>query len=94
MQGLTRAPAVAEGRGAQTDSIAGSQGKMSWFIYGLRVGMCPGVGPEGWLRWFAYPSGGVMCGGHTQYYTFVLGSSEVAVGFLVSFVSHMFRYIQ
>ena len=56
--------------------------------------MCPGVGPKGWLRWFAYPSGGVMCGGHTQSLTFVLGSSEVAVGFLVSFVSHMFRYIQ
>lgn len=32
--------------------------------------------------------------GHTQYLAFVLGSSEGAFGFLVSFVSFMFRYIQ
>ena len=56
--------------------------------------MCPGVRPEAWLRWFAYPSGSVMCRVHTQYLAFVLGSSEVAVGFLVSFVPFMFRYIQ
>lgn len=31
---------------------------------------------------------------HTQYLAFVLGSSEGAFGFLVSFVSSMFRYIQ
>ena len=49
--------------------------------------MCPGVGPEAWLRWFAYLSGGVMFRVHTQYLAFVLGYSVVAVGFLVSFVS-------
>ena len=29
--------------------------------------MCPGVWPEGWLRLFAHPLGGVECRGHTQY---------------------------
>ena len=32
--------------------------------------MCPEVGPEGWLRWFAHPLGGVVCRGHKQYPTF------------------------
>ena len=25
--------------------------------------MCPGVGPEAWLRWFAHPFGGAVCRG-------------------------------
>ena len=45
--------------------------------------MCPGVGPEGWLRWSAHPLGGVECRGHAQCPAFAPGSSEVAVGFLV-----------
>ena len=55
--------------------------------------MCPGVGPERWLRWFAHPFGGVVCRGHVQYPAFALhpvfvpGSSEVAVGFFGLFVS-------
>ena len=44
--------------------------------------------------WFPNPLGSVMCRGHAQHAAFALGSSEVAVGFLVSFVSFMFRYIQ
>ena len=32
--------------------------------------MCPGVGPEGWLRSFAHPSGGLLCRGHVQYPAF------------------------
>ena len=53
--------------------------------------MCPGVRPEGWLRWFAHPLGGVVCRGHAQYPAFVPafapGSSKVAVGFSGLFVS-------
>ena len=33
---------------------------MSWFLIGVRVMACPGVGWEGWLRWFAHTSGGVV----------------------------------
>jgi len=29
--------------------------------------------PEGQLRWFAHPFGGVMCRGHVQYPGFVSG---------------------
>ena len=32
--------------------------------------MCPGVGPEGWLRSSAHPLGGVVCRGHAQYPAF------------------------
>ena len=50
--------------------------------------MCPGARQEGWLRWSAHPFGGGVCRGHAQYPAFAphalfLGSSEVAVGFLV-----------
>lgn len=56
----------------------------SGFLYGVRTGECPGVRPEGWLRWSAHPFGNV-CRGHAQYPTFAPGSSEVGVGFLWSF---------
>ena len=50
--------------------------------------MCPGVGPEGWLRCFAHPFGGVgvlgacavPCFG-SQHPVFAPGSLEVAAGF-------------
>ena len=32
--------------------------------------MRPGVGPEGWLRCFAHPLGGVACRGRAQYPAF------------------------
>ena len=32
--------------------------------------MCPGVGPEGWLRWSAHPFGGVEGRGYMQYPVF------------------------
>ena len=51
--------------------------------YGVSVGVCPGVGQEGRLRWSAHPLGGVLCRGHAQCPAFAPGSSEVAVGFLV-----------
>lgn len=50
--------------------------------------MGPGVRPEGWLRWFAHPFGGVICRGHVWCPAFALHFSEVAVGvffFLVFF---------
>ena len=45
--------------------------------------MCPGVGPEVWLKWSAHPLGGVECRGHAQCPAFAPSSSEVAVRFLV-----------
>ena len=39
-------------------------------LYGVRVGVCPGVRPEGWLSCFAHPLGGVACRGHAQYPAF------------------------
>ena len=53
--------------------------------------MCPGVRPEGWLRWSAHPSGGVECRGACSEHFFTPGSSKMAVGFFglsVSFVEN------
>ena len=49
--------------------------------------MCPGVGPEGWLRCFAHPLGGGVRRGHAQSPAFAPGSSKAAVGFFGLFVS-------
>ena len=55
----------------------------------MRVGAGPGVRPQGWLRWFACPSGGAVLRGHVPYpasspdIQFLL--SEDAVGFFWSF---------
>ena len=35
-------------------------------LFGVRVGMCPGVRPEGWLRLFAHRLGGIICRGHAH----------------------------
>ena len=48
-------------------------------LYGVRVGVCPGVGLEGWLRWFAHPFGGGVCRGQSWYPAFAPGSSKVVV---------------
>ena len=48
-------------------------GQWAYFLPGVTVRMCSGVGPEGWegrLRCFDYPSGGVECRGHAQYSAF------------------------
>ena len=39
-------------------------------LYGVRVGVCPGVGPEGWLRCFAHRFAGIERWGHVQYPAF------------------------
>ena len=39
-------------------------------LYGVRVGVCPGVRLAGWLRWSAHPFGGVVCRGRAQYPAF------------------------
>ena len=57
--------------------------------------MCPGVRPEGWLRCFAHPFGGVVGRGHSQYPAFALNTLFLLPGlqkwqfrvFLVFFVS-------
>ena len=72
-QGFTGAPAP------QAGAQAGS-------LYGVRVGMCPRVRPEGWLRCFAHPLGGAGCRGHAQYPAFAPSSSEVAVGVFLVFL--------
>ena len=43
----------------------------TFISHGVRVGVCPGVRPEGELRWFAHPLDAVVCRGHTQYPAFV-----------------------
>ena len=60
-------------------------------FYGVRVGVCPGVGPEGWLRCFAHPLGGGVCRGHAQYPAFapdplhlLQALQKWQLGFLVS----------
>ena len=60
-------------------------------LYGVRVGVCPGVGSEAWLRWFAHPLGGGVCRGHARYAAFAPGPSEVAVGFFLIFL-YLFVY--
>ena len=55
-------------------------------LYGVRVGVCPGVNPKGWFKWFAHPLGDVVCRGCAQYPAFSLGSSKAAGGFLGLFV--------
>ena len=39
-------------------------------LYRVRVGMCPGIRLEGWLRWFAHPSVGGVCRGASEYPAF------------------------
>ena len=36
-------------------------------LYEVRVGVCPGIMPEGWLRCFTHPLGGVVCRRLVQY---------------------------
>lgn len=57
---------------------------MSWFLRQDNVGRCAGFRLEGWRRWSAHPLDDVECRGQAQYPTFAPGSSEAALGFLVS----------
>lgn len=67
-----------EGLKTSTDLIAGSgqgsgeksgegagAGKQVGPLNGMRVGVDPWVGPQGWLRWSAYPLA-VLCRDHVQ----------------------------
>ena len=68
-------PCYSRGKQEQTTaSFACSFPKGMWacYLYGVKVGVCPGVRPEGWLKWFAPTSGGVECRGHMQYPAFAL----------------------
>ena len=56
------------------------------------VGVCSGIGLEGWLRWFTHPFGGIVCRGHVQYPAFPPDSLEVAIGFLV-FAGHACMFL-
>ena len=38
--------------------------------------MSPGVGPEGWLRWSAHPTGGAVCREHVGYPAFAPDSGS------------------
>ena len=62
-------------------------GDVACSLHGVRVWVCPGVRPEGWLRCFTHPLGSVVCRGHAQYPAFAPGSSKLAVGFFGLFVS-------
>ena len=55
-------------------------GRQVGSLHRRKVGVYPGVGPDGWLRWFAHPLSGVVFKGHAQFLAFSPGSSEVATG--------------
>ena len=61
-----------------------SEGGQAGSLYGVNVGVCPGVGPEAGLKWFAHPFGGVVCRGHAQYPALLPALQEWRLGFLVS----------
>ena len=63
-----------------TRSLRGGQ---ACSLYGVMVGVFLGGGLEGWCSCLPTPCG-TVCSGHPQYPAFALGSSKVAVGFLVS----------
>ena len=50
-------------------------------LYGVRVGMCPGVRLEGWLRCFAHLFSGGVCRGHEL---LLQALQKWQLGFLVS----------
>ena len=60
-QGFIGASAAA---GGEREQVTGSFALGSF--YGVTVGVCPGVGPKGWLRSSAHPFGGVVCRGQVQ----------------------------
>ena len=51
-------------------------------VPGMRVEVCPGVGPEERLRYFAHPLHGIVCRGHVKHPAFTPGSSEVQLFFV------------
>ena len=57
-QGFVRAPAGGSENNQQVPLLTPQQ---ACSLYGKRVGVCPGFGPQEWLRCFAHPLGGVAC---------------------------------
>ena len=62
-------------------------GQRALSLHGVRVGLCPGIGLEGWLRWFVHlfvvsnAGGRVRSPAFAPYpILFASGSSEIAVG--------------
>ena len=43
----------------------------SSFLHGVRVGVCPGVRPERWLRCLVHQLRGIECRGHAPYFVYV-----------------------
>ena len=81
------APAAAGG--ARTNSRCPSlplpEGGRARSLYRVRVGVCLGVGPEGWLRCFAHPSGGALSAGGMHSTLLLLWALQKwQLGFLVS----------
>ena len=85
-QGFTGAPAVSKGEQESvpgSPACSGSRLRASWFLTQWEVRAGPEVELEGWLRWFAYHFGGVVCRAHAQYPAFAPHSLEAAVELLV-----------
>ena len=53
-------------------------------FYGVRVGVCPGVGFKRWLRCFAHPFGGIVCRGHAPHPQLFLQFLQKVAVFLIS----------
>ena len=70
-------------------------------FYGVRAGLCRGLGPEGWLRCFTHPSGAGVCKRYAQHPAFVPDSLFLLLtlqkwqwGFFGLFVSFIYNLPQ
>ena len=80
-------PCCSRGEWEQTTgSFACSLPEWGWAcsLRGVRVGVCPGVGLEGWLRWFAHPLVRVSCRGRGSTLLLLQALQKWQLGFLVS----------
>ena len=60
-------------------------GRQVGSLHRRKVGVYPGVGPDGWLRWFAHPLSGVVFKGHAQFLAFLQALQKWQLGGFGSF---------
>ena len=76
-------PCCSRRKREQVNSFPCSLPEPGWQVgsfHRVKVGVYPGVRPDGCLRWFSHPLSGVVFKGHAQFLAFSPGSSEVATG--------------
>ena len=74
-QGFVRVPAAVVGSENKPQApLPTPQGRgQPCSLHGVRVEVCPGVEPEGWLGWLAHLLDCVVCRRHAQYPAFAPG---------------------